>query len=84
MRPIVDGRIVIGKAYEGACVVADMADGPEKEKAKKAWAKKYNFSRFPRVLFRGNPNARDYCERSPDSGINISNTPGRFLIEPQS
>jgi hypothetical protein len=59
-----------------------MADGPKKEKAKKAWAKKHKFSRFPRVLFRGNPDARDRCEKRGEPASDVFDHPGRYLIEP--
>ncbi len=83
MIPAVDGRMVIGKAYEEACAIADLADGPDKEKAKKKWAKRHKFSRFPRVLCRGNPDARDHCEGSHDFEEILAH-PGRYRVDPLS
>lgn len=61
-----------------ACQIADMPEGPDKERAKRTWSK-FHGKRWPRVLFRGNPDARDHCERA--LGSNVIPFPGRHLIE---
>jgi hypothetical protein len=75
MRPVGINDEQLKEAY----TIDDMPEGREKKKAKRAWERRYKI-RWPRVLFRGNPEPRDHCEkRSPCNSI-LTN-PGRFLID---
>jgi len=80
MRPIIDGKVPNKQQLLEAYKIADMADGPAKEQAKTDWAKRHDFSRWPRVLFRGNPDVRDFVEKQ-DPDIDAIANPGRYLIE---
>lgn len=64
--------------YTEACQIADMPEGSDKERAKRAWSKLHS-KRWPRVLFRGNPDAHDICEKSGGRG-NVIQFPGKYLI----
>jgi len=75
MRPIG----VSGEQLREAYAIDDMPEGSAKKKAKRAWEKRYRI-RWPRALFRGNPDARDHCERrSPQNDVLMN--PGRFLVD---
>lgn len=65
--------------YDEACRIQDMMDGPAKEWAKRKWKERHGL-KWPRVLFRGNPSARDFCEKQAPVIDAIVN-PGRCLIE---
>jgi len=65
--------------YDEACRIQDMVDGPPKERAKRKWRERHGL-KWPRCLFRGNPDVRDYCEKSKQTN-DILEHPGHYLID---
>lgn len=84
MRPIIDGKIPTSDQMIEAYKICNLADGPEKERAKAAWVKRHKFSRWPHRFFSGNPDTRDRCEKKNGSAGNVLDHPGHYLIEPLS